>query len=293
MAARKQRKAPRAPFVVTIAATAAAITVLPACDMYVTHNPPGPGSTQCPVEEPALGDACGKPDLQCTYFSGGCGDVLYTCSASGTWGDGVELSCNPPPPGVCPDGVPENGTECLDLEPGKVCSYPSLEICAPGIQATCGDSSQWIVTEVVDPTCNPPPPCPPDPPEQGAPCYGGETCSYTTETSCGPMPIEASCGPDGAWEVSTIACNPPPPDACGQLQTSDECLADAGCKWYVPGCGENPLPAAGCHALTECSTESACAEGYECQVVSINPCWNSNCDACGAAVSLCQPPPTP
>lgn len=62
------------------------------------------------------------------------------------------------------------------------------------------------------------------------------------------------------------------------------------CEDFSPGCGDDPLAAAGCYV--RCPTDSDCGAGFTCRVVSINPCANSLCDACGQQVALCLPATT-
>jgi hypothetical protein len=54
------------------------------------------------------------------------------------------------------------------------------------------------------------------------------------------------------------------------------------------------LPNAGCFPVADCTGDMDCSVmGETCQQVSINPCYNKSCDACGMIVGLCLPPANP
>lgn len=92
-----------------------------------------------------------------------------------------------------------------------------------------------------------------------------------------------------ALVVATFSgCFAPVEEAKGaQLQGTQ--LAP-GCETFTPGCGDDPLEAAGCYV--RCPPDSDCGAGATCRVVSIDPCANSLCDACGQQVALCLPAAT-
>lgn len=76
--------------------------------------------------------------------------------------------------------------------------------------------------------------------------------------------------------------------------TTDEPPVDTetGCsgEYFVPGCGDTSTPsfAAGCYET--CTSEgSTCATGGTCTAVTIDPCYNSLCQACGAPALICLP----
>ena len=83
----------------------------------------------------------------------------------------------------------------------------------------------------------------------------------------------------------------PPSRPCGAYPDAATCGADRGCTWLAPGCGAVPLPAPGCFSLTPCNVDLDCAAGTTCQTVTYNPCAGLPCDACGADVNVCLPPP--
>ena len=64
---------------------------------------------------------------------------------------------------------------------------------------------------------------------------------------------------------------------------------EIGCRWLEPGCGENPLGAAGCFDAAPCSEGSCLFDDEVCTTVEINPCAGLECDACSAPESLCIP----
>ena len=56
---------------------------------------------------------------------------------------------------------------------------------------------------------------------------------------------------------------------------------------FVKGCGDGPLFATACYA--QCK-DGACADpDTTCTKVTIDPCHNSMCDACGRPDELCLP----
>ncbi|MBI5509899.1 MAG: hypothetical protein HY903_14175 [Deltaproteobacteria bacterium] len=62
--------------------------------------------------------------------------------------------------------------------------------------------------------------------------------------------------------------------------------------FYTPGCGEPPLPAAGCYEACQpagAANPLRCPNGRTCQTVWIDPCRDLTCRACGHAVELCLP----
>jgi hypothetical protein len=283
----KKRVAPRAPFVVTVAlAGASLLSLAPSCSDEITTvtNPPLPDT--CPLDPPTAGASC---DVQMTCDF--CGSS-FTCTAESVWVETVQGTCNPPAP-VCPEIAPAAGMSCAD--PGLSCQYD--DICGGTLTATCGgasgDGSSWQLMST-SPPCNPPP-CPETAPPSGSACdLEQQVCDYEVDVGCGPVPVQATCT-NGAWATTDTGpeCNPPPPEPCTQYITESACATDLSCAWLVPGCGEPPLPMAGCHAKTPCMSDLDCMPGNTCQSVVIDPCWNEPCNACGANVALCLPPPAP
>lgn len=268
-----KRKAPRAPFIVTVAAI-----LLPGCGPAVTSNPP---FLDCPDAPPAAGDAC-DAGLTCSYLP--C-EEEYVCNDSGQW-ESVIVSCNPPPPAECPESIPLQNDNCP--EEGMSCTYP--DECGGELTATCagfGDLPQWDVD--IAPPCNPPA-CPAELPNQGDACaVPDQLCSYEVDIGCGPQTMTATCD-GGAWLIdSGPTCNPPPPSPCSGLNEA-ECGADATCRWLTPGCSEPPLPGAGCFPLEPCANNLACGPASTCQEVAYNPCYMQACDACAAFTSVCLSP---
>lgn len=319
MSMRKSRHQPlRAPFVVTVAATAAAaVATLPACGSVVTESPSdtgaggstgnassGTGSSasvqgaggatasatgaggsqaECPVIAPVQGAPCASSGLVCDYTDE-CGQIFTVSCAAGSWeyADGPS-TCNPPIP-ECPAAPPEDGSPCPMA--GLACTYDRNHPCGSRVVAECGDDLAWDVWEDVPP-CNPPP-CPDELPAAGSPCdpVFGPFCYYEVDIGCGPQEASAVCAEDG-WKVSLPICNPQPPHFCYGVATEAECKLVAGCRWLVPGCGEPPLPAAGCFPLGECQLDIDCPPDRACAEVVYNPCYKQVCEACGAGASLC------
>ncbi len=74
---------------------------------------------------------------------------------------------------------------------------------------------------------------------------------------------------------------------CADHTDVEPCTEDQRCRWLVPGCTEPELPAPGCFPAEDCKDSSVCTEGRTCQERIYNPCWNSNCLACGASAQVC------
>ncbi len=259
MAKHSKRRAPRAPFIVTVtAATTAMALALPGCGTTVTSggedpptdpdcpagyacNPP-PTPSECPESTPAQDSACDAPGMECEYPDPDCeySATFATCE-NGAWQVGwTGGSCNPPAP--CPAEIPANGDACGWEEP--ICTYTVDTGCGPmDVPATC-ENGAW---SVAIPICNPPPP---------------EVCfQMTTEADCDGM------GPT--------------------------------CRWLVPGCADpaSPPPAlaqAGCFPSYDCTDSVECPAGTACEQRAYDPCYNDVCDACGSAAMLCvAPAPAP
>ncbi|MEO7331340.1 MAG: hypothetical protein ABI193_22380 [Minicystis sp.] len=202
----------------------------------------------------------------------------------------VTTISNPPAPDSCPIDPPSAGASC-DVQ--LTCDYG--EAC--GSSFTCAPNGVWADSTPPG-TCNPPAPvCPEATPEPQTACdVDGQTCQYPD--NCGGSTM-ASCGTlEGgapAWQLSHDAppCNPPAPEPCTQYGEPAACQADAMCAWLVPGCGEPPLPVAGCHSKTPCASDADCVSGDVCTTVVIDPCWMQACDACGETVLVCLPKSTP
>lgn len=117
------------------------------------------------------------------------------------------------------------------------------------------------------------------------------------------MIVLMSCGDSNPHPATTQDCRLTA-DGCGVLgigepdcaahTSSKDCLADMTCNWFVPGCNDGlsapPVPQTGCYPRRECTDSTSCTMGRTCQVVVMQPCWNSDCDACGGTVHVCLPP---
>jgi hypothetical protein len=285
----KKKVSPRAPFVVTVAmAGSSLLALVPACHSDIITNPPPPAA--CPESAPKVGDPC-TDESGCTY-SGSCAPT-YSCS-NGAWvEDPQQGTCNPPAP-VCPETAPAAGSAC-DF-PGESCPYPDNNGCGGTTTAYCGaiaggSASGWQLSHD-GPPCNPPA-CPEQLPLAGEACsIEAQVCDYQIDLGCGPQPAQVTCS-SGAWDDmgSISTCNPPAPEYCAQYGDLASCQSDALCDWLVPGCGMPALPVAGCHPKTPCATSGDCVSGDTCQALVIDPCYMAGCDACGATVLVCMPPP--
>jgi len=286
----RSKKPLRAAFVVTLALAAGGCDSEISCDdPNVACNPP---IVDCPAAVPTSGDSCDSDVGSCSYTDDCGSDVTATCD--GTWS--IEIaSCNPPPPGDCPEQIPSFGEEC-DPAVGD-CQY--LDECEQPITASCNGAT-WEIEE--GGSCNPPAPCPTELPAEGSVCdfkgYFGPPigCEYDVETACGPALAEAECvGVEEqgiVWHVTAPPCTPPTPN-CFDYANGGLCEADTACRWLVPGCGGEGDPgfAAGCFPALECTVgpDDNCAEFEECVTLNHDPCWNSNCGACGADTNVCLP----
>lgn len=277
-----KKRAVRAAFVVTVSMAASG-----AAGCYSTSNPPPPG--ECPGAQPISGEPC-TAGSDCS-FSDECGNEVIATCVDDFWQVEWTGTCNPPPP-ECPAALPLEGEPCD--EPAE-CFY--TDACGNDINASC-DGFEFTVSEPIE-SCNPPPPCPLELPDEGSACEltpGGvpEGCSYEVETPCGVVTASAECvSPDGGttyvFDVTAPACTPPEPD-CAAYTNAGLCGADTTCRWLVPGCGEGPeiAFAAGCYPIADCALDG-CAAGETCAPVVYNPCFNSECAACGAEADVCLP----
>ena len=209
---------------------------------------------------------------------------VVTASAGALAATGCESSISNPPFAECPAQAPASGGSCD--EPGMECIYP--DECDLEIVASCEDEGTWDVQYAG--TCNPPPPpvdCPVEPPATGEACSDPIECTYPFD-ACGNQQ-HASC--DGnAWTVTievVDGCEPPP---CGAYADASLCVADASCRWLVPGCSEGPtiLFEPGCHPIEDCAPET-CDGAETCTAVVYDPCHGQKCNACGAEASICLP----
>jgi hypothetical protein len=93
-----------------------------------------------------------------------------------------------------------------------------------------------------------------------------------------------------AMLLGVCGCFAPVEEPTGmQLLGNELERANLACEAFSPGCGANPLPAAGCY--TRCATDADCGAGQACREFSINPCADPGtgaiCDACGMNQALC------
>jgi hypothetical protein len=204
----------------------------------------------------------------------------WSC-VDGAWVD-TAGACPEP---ACPMSRPMDGEACDMI--GQSCFYEEFVDCGEGggtVTATC-TADGWVTAW---PRCSPPLECPETIPEHGFDCTGWENasyCQFDLQKSCGDVLAIVSCEyleDDMRWNVQLQ-------DDCGGCaahETAEGCDADPSCRYLVPGCGDVPVPEAGCYPRFDC-VEGACAEGESCTAFTADPCWDSVCDACGIQVSLC------
>ncbi|AKT39325.1 hypothetical protein [Chondromyces crocatus] len=114
----KKRRAPRAPFILTVTVAATSALTLPLlagctsgdsglCIEGATCNPPFPPDEPdvgCPEQVPVEGGQCADVGVSCSYPPDtSCPDFVATCDDQGTWdvNDLTVVSCNPPPLPPC------------------------------------------------------------------------------------------------------------------------------------------------------------------------------------------------
>lgn len=261
-----------------ILAGAGIALVAAGCGTQVVSGEGGGSSTStttaatCPADHPQQGAPCDCPGVTCSYGNSYC-PAVYTC-VGGTWAAAGDC-----PQPVCPPEVPSGGEACA--HPEQVCDYSAP---CSGQTATCHDG----IWEVMGWAVGCAEMCPADIPAPGTPCDGccaGGPCDYPTPDGCGAT---AHCS-GGTWAVFVSDCPPPPADPCLMFSSSNACAANPACRWLTPGCGEPPLPFAGCYDAFDCKDDASCLFGYTCLAVTYNPCWDSPCNACGASANVCVP----
>jgi hypothetical protein len=114
------------------------------------------------------------------------------------------------------------------------------------------------------------------------------------DTACGVVTAAAECvsfdeGVTYFFDITAPTCTPPEPD-CAAYANSGLCAADTTCRWLVPGCGEGLeiAFAAGCYPVADCVVDG-CGTDQTCAPIVYNPCFNSECAACGAEADVCLP----
>lgn len=263
------RKTLRSPFVITLAASAAAVLDAGCGANVVSGNPPPNTTPACPTALPQNGVACDPsavPD-HCDYgVTPGCAGLpqhTAFCDADTQAWRVIPSSCNPPPVQTCPTEAPADGTFCYsDIR----CTYGDC-FGRPTTEASCA-GNRWSVTTS---TCNPPPPmCPPSRPAQGAACDPStvpDACQYTGTFCPYPPPgtnntVVALCIPSTrTWQVSEATCNPPPP-VCPTTPPTE----GTPCLGFPPECSYDSCTNSRGVALARCA-----AGAWQLQFASCNP----------------------
>jgi hypothetical protein len=223
--------------------------------------------------------------------------VTVVAAGAAASGCGEVTTITNPPSVDCPATVPTSGDACdadlLDVG----CSYD--DPCTGTVTATC-TAGGWTLE--YEGTCNPPPPeeCPVTRPAVGEACGSAlvpPSCDYPIDTACGPATVTLVCELDPIttteiWQVTASPTCDQPID-CSTLDPT-VCGAHTQCRYLVPGCGDGPPPAGfengGCFAVMDCGA-AECGADQTCTVVTYNPCYQSECAACGADASVCLPTP--
>ncbi len=210
---------------------------------------------------------------------------------------------NPPPSG-CEDGCPEQCPEA-ELADGRPCDQVGMKCtyfdkgCLEEYDAEC-TADGWFADY---PQCLPEGlDCPESEPAAGTPCelplstLPGELCEYRTDTPCGEQHTGYDCrlselSQQYEWTPVSVPTCEVGADECQTYASSAQCEADTACAWRVPGCGDGqgaPEIEMGCYASSDC-TVSGCGDWGTCTLVTVDPCWNSLCNACGAEENVCIP----
>jgi hypothetical protein len=189
---------------------------------------------------------------------------------------------------ACPNAAPLAGMPCN--QDGQNCSWGD-SCTSEEAWGNC-DGTSWQISG--GGTCNPPPPdptCPPELPLDGNNCdswAGTYQCDGYPEPSCGGE-VSAICdAATGQWSVPQTNCNPPPLDLCLDQIDAASCAGIGFCAWLEPGCDANPLPAAGCYAADDCAV-TGCFGDATCTEMSVHPCPDGDCNACGMQSNVCLP----
>ena len=162
----------------------------------------------------------------------------------------------------------------------------------PGGSGGCGATwecidGEWVDTsEQAEDNCLPPSDCPATLPEFGSPCNGSTQCEYPgTDEECGDpnQPFYADCV-DGAWQISTTRCSPPP--ECPELipTAGTDCTGwdfAFACSYEID-CGAGPTP-----LLMSCGFESGAALWQVDSGMGCTDCVGLDATTCGAS-SECQ-----
>lgn len=235
-----------------------------------TKNP-----DECPPAAPAPAAPC-SDGLTCTYGTPQC-EQTFLCN-KGKW-TALAIECA----GSCPPNAPVSGTPCTG---NQQCDYPDPSCSAAGTEATCSGGA-WIVSSF-GPACAPS--CPFSPPSDGQACDSccNGPCTYPLEPGCS---VSAECL-GNKWVTTVPPCVPPAP--CFTYTDPMSCQGDFQCRWLVPSCGGPlSLPEAGCYSKVQCEKNIDCEPDEVCSQVSVDPCWNSPCNACSGTTTICTFPPPP
>jgi hypothetical protein len=119
-----------------------------------------------------------------------------------------------------------------------------------------------------------------------------ESCAFVVGNLCFET-AEQACDCDGCGlDSCTIMESFPAQVACEQEEVEIENPCEDTEQYYEPGCDEGmPEIEAGCFVPCRDDSDTSCADGASCTLVSINPCVCNDgdvcCDACGAQAFVC------
>lgn len=159
----------------------------------------GGAMTDCPAQPPS-GGVCTKDGLQCSYGTSIDPEcrALWSCSG-GSWA-GTGAMCPQPPPSICGNAPPMDGTVCATN--GDVCTYApgTICVCTNCLGGPCqAGAPKWH--------CAPPPTtagCPTIAPNVGTACDAeGLACTYGNP--CSGSGAHAVCK-SGAWVWDQVVC---------------------------------------------------------------------------------------
>ncbi len=124
-----------------------------------------------------------------------------------------------------------------------------------------------------------------------ASCTCGDGRMGTTLCPEGPTGRTACECEDGVSDAGSDAMDLVDP-SCFENDSMSPCES-AGCTWIAAGCDppSGVVRAGACvdEVAQTCTTDTDCGDGASCDLVWINPCAGSTCEACGGDAGYCFP----
>lgn len=173
----------------------------------------------------------------------GAGMLLGTtgCDSENENECGGDVACNPPS-AECPTNEPNASDGC---DSGLVCKYGDCGG-VPTRTFTCKGGA-W---EVMEMSCNPPPPeCPAEVPAAESACNlpSFRECGYDFCMGMTHLPTTSARCIDGQWNVQHGACNPPPPECPAERPAAGSaCTLPNGFECGFGECNGEPIDKAYC-----------------------------------------------